>query len=41
LMYKWQQMPKIGEPLKYQNLDLTVVLTDGTRLDRVRIYRGS
>jgi CBS domain containing-hemolysin-like protein len=41
LMYKWQQMPKIGEPLKYQNLDLTVVLTDGTRLDRVRIHRGS
>jgi CBS domain containing-hemolysin-like protein len=41
LMYKWQQMPKIGEPLKYQNLDLTVVLTDGTRLDRVRIHRGA
>jgi CBS domain containing-hemolysin-like protein len=41
LMYRWQQMPKIGEPLKYQNLDLTVVLTDGTRLDRVRIHRGA
>jgi CBS domain containing-hemolysin-like protein len=41
LMYRWQQMPKIGEPLKYQNLDLTVVLTNGTRLDRVRIHRGA
>ena len=41
LMYRWQQMPKIGESLKYQNLDFTVVLTNGTRLDRVRIHRGA
>jgi CBS domain containing-hemolysin-like protein len=41
LMYRWQQMPKIGAPLKYQNLELTVVLTDGARLDRVRIHRGA
>ncbi len=41
LMYRWQQMPQIGAPLKYQNLELTVVLTDGMRLDRVRIHRGA
>ncbi len=41
LMYRWQQMPKIGAPLKYQNLEFTVVLTDGARIDRVRIHRGT
>jgi CBS domain containing-hemolysin-like protein len=39
LMYRWQQMPKLGEPLRYQNIDLTVVYTDGARIDRVRIHR--
>jgi CBS domain containing-hemolysin-like protein len=39
LMYRWQQMPQIGEPLRYQNFELTVVLTDGARIDRVRIHR--
>jgi CBS domain containing-hemolysin-like protein len=39
LMYRWQQMPKIGEPLRYQNLEFTVVFADGARIDRVRIHR--
>jgi CBS domain containing-hemolysin-like protein len=40
LMYRWQQMPAIGEPLRYQNLELTVVTTNGARIDQVRIQRG-
>jgi CBS domain containing-hemolysin-like protein len=39
LLYKWQQMPKLGEPYRYQNLELTVSSVDGNRLDRVRIHR--
>jgi CBS domain containing-hemolysin-like protein len=39
LMCRWQQMPQVGEPLRYQNLELTVVLTDGARIDRVRLHR--
>jgi CBS domain containing-hemolysin-like protein len=39
LLYKWQQMPKLGEPYRYQNLELTVSTVDGNRLDRVRIHR--
>jgi CBS domain containing-hemolysin-like protein len=40
LLYRWQQMPKLGEPYKYQNLELTVSSVDGNRLDRVRIHRN-
>jgi CBS domain containing-hemolysin-like protein len=34
-----QQMPVTGETYKYQNLEFTVALMDGTRIDRVRIRR--
>jgi CBS domain containing-hemolysin-like protein len=40
LLYRWQQMPKLGEPYRYQNLELTVSSVDGNRLDRVRIHRN-
>jgi CBS domain containing-hemolysin-like protein len=39
LLYKLQQMPVTGETYKYQNLEFTVALMDGTRIDRVRIRR--
>jgi CBS domain containing-hemolysin-like protein len=39
LLYKWQQMPILGEPYRYQNLEFTVSSMDGNRLDRVRIHR--
>jgi CBS domain containing-hemolysin-like protein len=39
LLYKWQQMPVLGEPYRYQNLEFTVSSIDGNRLDRVRIHR--
>lgn len=39
LLYKMQQMPKIGETYRYQNLELTVTATDGNRIDRVRLRR--
>ena len=39
LLYKWQQMPVMGEPYRYQNLDFTVNSMDGNRLDRVLIHR--
>jgi CBS domain containing-hemolysin-like protein len=39
LLYKWQQMPILGEPYRYQNLEFTVSSMDGNRLDRVRVHR--
>jgi CBS domain containing-hemolysin-like protein len=39
LLYKMQQMPKIGEIYRYQNLELTVTETNGNRIERVRLYR--
>jgi CBS domain containing-hemolysin-like protein len=39
LLYRWQQMPILGEPYRYQNLEFTVSSMDGNRLDRVLIHR--
>jgi CBS domain containing-hemolysin-like protein len=39
LLYKLQQMPVTGETYRYQNLEFTVAVMDGTRIDRVRIRR--
>jgi CBS domain containing-hemolysin-like protein len=39
LLYRWQQMPVLGEPYRYQNLEFTVSSMDGNRLDRVLIHR--
>jgi CBS domain containing-hemolysin-like protein len=39
LLYKLQQMPATGETYRYQNLEFTVAVMDGTRIDRVRICR--
>jgi CBS domain containing-hemolysin-like protein len=39
LLYRWQQMPVLGEPYRYQNLEFTVNTMDGNRLDRVLIHR--
>jgi CBS domain containing-hemolysin-like protein len=39
LLYKLQQMPATGETYRYQNLEFTVAVMDGTRIDRVRIRR--
>jgi CBS domain containing-hemolysin-like protein len=39
LLYKMQQMPKVGETYRYQNLELTVTETNGNRIERVRLYR--
>ena len=39
LLYQFQKIPHQGETLSYDNLEITVVATDGPRLSQVRIYR--
>ena len=39
LLYRWQKIPGLGETLKYDNLEFTVVCAEGPRLSQVRIYR--
>jgi CBS domain containing-hemolysin-like protein len=39
LLYQWQRIPNEGETLQYGNCELTVVRTEGPRLDQVRIHR--
>lgn len=39
LLYQWQRIPTEGETLQYGNCELTVMSTEGPRLDYVRIHR--
>jgi CBS domain containing-hemolysin-like protein len=39
LLHHWQKIPPPGETLRYENLEFTIVSTDGPRLERVRIRR--
>lgn len=39
LIYQLQKIPAVGETLKYQNLELTVVSADGPRLHQIQIHR--
>jgi CBS domain containing-hemolysin-like protein len=39
LLHRLQQMPITGETYRYQNLEFTVAVMDGTRIDRVHIRR--
>lgn len=39
LLYQWQKIPTQGETFTYHNIDLTVVVAQGPRLDQIRIYR--
>ena len=39
LLYQWQKIPIQGETFTYNNIDLTVVVAQGPRLDQIRIYR--
>ncbi|MCT7987496.1 hemolysin family protein [Laspinema olomoucense] len=39
LLYQFQKIPAEGETLLYDNLEFTVVSTEGPRLNQIRIYR--
>lgn len=39
LLYQFQKIPTSGETLFYDNLEFTVVSTEGPRLNQIRIYR--
>ncbi|HEY9651175.1 MAG TPA: transporter associated domain-containing protein, partial [Coleofasciculaceae cyanobacterium] len=39
LLYEFQKLPVPGETLIYQNLELTVLSTQGPRLHQIRIHR--
>jgi CBS domain containing-hemolysin-like protein len=39
LLYQWQKIPKQGEILHFDNLELTVYKVEGTRLVEIKIYR--
>ncbi len=38
LLYQWQKIPQQGEILHFDNLELTVSKTEGTRLVEIKIY---
>ncbi|MEB3293315.1 MAG: hemolysin family protein [Synechococcales bacterium] len=39
LLYQWQRIPNENETLQYGNCELTIVRTEGPRLDQVQIHR--
>jgi CBS domain containing-hemolysin-like protein len=39
LLYKWQKIPDRGDTLIYDNLELTVVSSEGPRLSLIRVHR--
>lgn len=39
LIYQLQKIPTEGEKLLYQNLEFTVVLAEGPRLDQIRVHQ--
>lgn len=39
VLYQFQKLPAQGEVLHYDNLELTVVSTEGLRLNQIRIHR--
>lgn len=39
LLHCWQKIPRPGETLRYDDLEFTIVATEGPRLERVRIQR--
>ena len=39
LLYQWQKIPSQGEVLNYDNLELTIVSSQGPRLDKIQLYR--
>ncbi|HIK28473.1 MAG: hemolysin family protein [Oscillatoriaceae bacterium SKW80] len=39
LIYQLQKIPAVGETLKYQNFELTVISADGPRLHQIQIRR--
>lgn len=39
VLYQFQKLPTQGEVLHYDNLELTVVSTEGLRLNQIRIHR--
>jgi CBS domain containing-hemolysin-like protein len=39
VLYQFQKLPVQGEVLHYDNLELTVVSTEGLRLNQIRIHR--
>lgn len=39
LLYEFQKIPAQGEILSYNNLEFTILSTDGPRLERIQIYR--
>ncbi|NEQ21794.1 MAG: HlyC/CorC family transporter [Microcoleus sp. SIO2G3] len=39
VIYKMQKIPAVGEQLQYNNLEFTVVSTEGPRLHQIQIYR--
>ncbi|MCU0533120.1 MAG: hemolysin family protein [Hydrococcus sp. Prado102] len=38
LLYKWQKIPDRGDTLIYENLELTVVSSEGPRLSLIRVH---
>jgi CBS domain containing-hemolysin-like protein len=39
LIYQLQKIPTVGETLRYQNLEFTVVLAEGPRIDKIQIHQ--
>ncbi|NJQ98263.1 MAG: HlyC/CorC family transporter [Hydrococcus sp. CSU_1_8] len=39
LLYKWQKIPDRGDTLFYENLELTVVSSEGPRLSLIRVHQ--
>ena len=39
LLYQFQKIPRQGETLNYENLDITVVSAEGPRLNQIQIHR--